>query len=130
MVTTPQESMLIVEDDDDLAVILKARLEAAGYSVHTERSGAGALLYALTHQPPLVILDIQLPDCSGYAVCEQLRSRYGSAELPVVMFTVMDQPDEAQRGFAAGANSYLSKHGDFSTLLQTVDAFLADPLPQ
>ena len=129
MVSTP-EPILLVEDDADIAVSLKARLEAAGYDVTVERCGTDALTHLRESQPALVILDVQLPDVDGYAVCEVLRHRDESEAIPVVMFTVMDDPEDEARGRAAGANAYLSKDQDVSTLLRTVDDLLAHPLPQ
>ena len=68
MAVACQERILVVEDEDDIAFVLKARLESAGYEVHTEGYGATALSYATAHQPDLVILDVKLPDVDGFEV--------------------------------------------------------------
>ena len=128
MVTTC-EPIIIVEDDADVAAILKARLNAAGYEVQLEQLGADAIRRIYSRQPALVILDVQLPDVDGYAVCEELRYRYDPEEVPIVMFTVLDDPEHEARGRAAGANAYLSKDRDAGQLMQTIEDLLANPLP-
>ncbi len=127
MAVASQERILVVEDEADLAASLTARLEAVGYAVHTERSGSEALRYAAHHRPDLVILDVQLPDVCGYEVCEQLRRAVPHAELPVLMFSVMDTPADEMRGFASGADAYLPKRCRPTDLLQTIAQLLREP---
>ncbi|MBI4598221.1 MAG: response regulator [Candidatus Omnitrophica bacterium] len=125
---THQPRILVVEDDPDVASMLAIRLVAARYEAQIVRTGAVALGRLMTERPDLVLLDIQLPDISGYTVCEELRHRYERGTLPVVMFTVLDRPSEQQRGLAAGADAYLSKHDNIATLLKTI-AFLLSSRP-
>ncbi len=127
MVSVCQERILVVEDEDDIAVVLKARLQSAGYAVHTESYGSAAVSYAIEHQPDLVILDVKLPDLGGYEVCEELRKVYDRADLPVVMYTVMDGHNDDVRGFVSGANAYLSKECEPDRLLDTVEQLLQEP---
>ena len=124
MVAACIERILVVEDEDDIALILKARLESAGYEVHTETYGSSALSYAIEHHPDLVILDVKLPDLWGRDVCQELRKVYERAELPVLMFTVMNGPIDDILGFAAGADAYLTKDCEPTELLDTVDQLL------
>ena len=120
-------SILVVEDNDDVSAILKMRLEAAGYAVAVEQTGSRACAHLRQDPPALVILDVGLPDMDGYAVCKRLRRRYQPEAVPVVMFTIRDEPQDEARGRAAGANAYLSKDQDVSVLLRTVDDLLAAP---
>ena len=121
---TRQPSLLIVEDDPDTAALLATRLVAARYDVQIVRTGAAALGRLMAHRPDLVLLDVQLPDISGYTVCQELRGRFDPRALPVVMLTVMDRPGEEQRGLAVGADAYVSKHDDFSALLKIIERLL------
>ena len=122
-----QERILLVEDEEDIAFVLKIRLEAVGYEVHTEASGAVALSYAAQHQPNLVILDIKLPDLGGHEVCRELRKLYGHSELPVLMFTGLDGPMDDIPGFVAGADRYLSKRSEPEELFRAVEELLSQP---
>ena len=128
MVQNP-EQILVVEDDEDLLLILKTRLESAGYGVHTEASGARALGYAAEHDPDLVVLDVRLPDLGGYAVCEELRKLERCGDVPVVMYTVMDESLDRERGFEHGADAYVPKSSEFSQLLSTISQLLAGAEP-
>ena len=122
---TCQERILLVEDEVDIALVLQARLEAAGYEVHTEASGAVALSYAAEHRPDLVILDIKLPDLGGHDVCRELRKLYERSELPVLMFTGLDGPMDDIPGFVAGADRYLSKRAEPAELFQVIEELLS-----
>ena len=124
MVAACIERILVVEDEEDIALVLKARLESAGYEVHTETFGSAALSYAIEHRPDLMILDVKLPDLWGREVCQEIRKLYGRSDLPVLMFTVLNGPIDDILGFAAGADAYLTKDCEPAQLLDTVDQLL------
>lgn len=115
-----QRHILVVDDDVLMAKMLKARLELAGFEVHVEHTGAGALQYASEHRPALVILDLRLPDIHGYQVCTLLRKLFASDCMPVVMLTGMEQPLDQLRGYAYGADAYLTKPCEADELLETI----------
>ena len=121
---TSHPRILVVEDDPDIAALLATRLVASRYDVQVVRTGAIALAQLLVRQPDLVVLDVQLPDISGYTICQEVRSHFSRATLPIVMFTVMDRPGEPERGLAVGADAYISKRDDLSGLLKTIERFL------
>ena len=116
--------LLIVEDDVPLASLMAANLKLAGYDPHIETTGRGALSYATTSPPDLVLLDLRLPDITGYDVCKGLRALYHSWVLPVIMVTGLDQPIDQLRGFAYGADAYLTKPFQLTELLETVALLL------
>jgi len=118
--------ILIIEDEADLALALKARLESAGYEVHTECNGSVALSYAAEHWPDLAILDATLPDLEGYEVCRELHNLCEACVVPVVMFTGRDEPSDELHGFASGAEAYLTKRCTPDELLETVESVLHD----
>ena len=124
MTVACQERILVIEDEEDLALILQFRLKSAGYEVQIEPLGAGGLRAAATQRPALVILDLRLPDLDGHEVCRALRDRYSHTDLPILMFTVMDDPSEDIHSFAAGADAYLPKSTEPSQLLDTVERLL------
>ena len=112
--------ILVVEDDQLLADSLRRLLETSGYDVHEATCGTSALSYASNHRPDLVILDLRLPDMSGYEVSRELRRMCQPWAVPVVMLTGMDRPIDQLRGFAFGADVYLTKPCEPDELLKTV----------
>ena len=124
MAETNRQRILVVEDDLIVADLLRRRLETIGFEAHVETFGTTALSYAAEHRPDLVILDLRLPDISGYEVCRQLRKLHTRWEIPILMLTGMDKPIDQLRGFAHGADAYLTKPYDPNELLQTVALLL------
>jgi len=118
--------ILVVEDDLSVSRFLCALLESFGFAVHAERSGAAGVAFAAEHHPKLVILDLRLPDLGGYEVCRQLRRLYHPSVLPVLMLTGMDKPIDQLRGFAHGADAYLTKPCDPQELVKTVELLLGE----
>ena len=118
--------ILIVEDEADMAGFLKERLTSAGYKVHTASSGKAGLSYAAEHESDLVILDLLLPDIHGYEVCKELRKLSNPWGQPILMLTAMAQPIDQLRGFAHGADAYLTKPFDSNELLKTVAMLLGE----
>ena len=124
-----QQHLLIVEDDVPLASLMAANLKLAGYHPHVETTGRGALHFATLSPPDLVLLDLRLPDISGFEVCKSLRKLYHSWVVPVVMVTGLDQPMNQLRGFAYGADAYLTKPFQLTELLETVALLLTGHFP-
>lgn len=112
--------ILVVEDEDHLAIGIKFNLEAEGFEVETAADGQSALAALSAGSTPfdLVILDIMLPGMSGYAVCEAVR-RQGN-EVPVVMLTARTLVEDRIRGFDAGTDVYLQKPFDLDELISIV----------
>jgi DNA-binding response OmpR family regulator len=99
-------SVLLVEDEENLASLVQAYLEREGYSVVAVGSGAEALS-ALERQPVrLVVLDLTLPDMDGLQVCRQIRAR---SSVPVVMLTARDDEVDRLAGLDVGADDYIGK---------------------
>ena len=113
-------TILIVEDEEHLAVGIKFNLEAEGYCVLTAADGPAALLFIAEAQPApdLVILDLMLPGMSGYAVCESIRS--DANQVPILMLTARTLVEDRIRGFDAGTDVYLQKPFDLNELLSVV----------
>jgi DNA-binding response OmpR family regulator len=116
--------ILIVEDDEALARQMKGLLERAGYDVHAANQGGSGLAFAAEHGTDLVILDLVLPDMSGYDVCAALRKIYHPWLLPVVMLTALSRPQDKLLGFGRGADAYLMKPVESSELLSTIEDML------
>ena len=112
--------ILVVEDGDALARLIKSHLERAGHDVHVENLGKPALVFAAEHRTDLVVLDLMLPDMSGYDVCVELRKLYHPWILPIVMLTALDKPKHKLLGFSHGAEAYLTKPVATSELVSAV----------
>ena len=115
-----QKHILVVEDEEKIIRLLTDQLELAGYHVHTEMKGQAALDYAAEQPPGLVVLDLRLPDISGYEVCRQLRGMYPSSMVPILIVTALDQPAAQLQGYTHGADAYLTKPFELRDLLDTV----------
>lgn len=107
-----------------MARLVRSHLERAGYEAHAEHSGKSALVFAADHRIDLVVLDLVLPDLSGYVVCTELRALYHPWILPVVMLTALNQAKDKLLGFSHGAEAYLTKPVAASEFLSTVEAML------
>jgi DNA-binding NarL/FixJ family response regulator len=101
--------ILVTDDDELLRMYVIDLLEEAGYAVIGAASGQEALELARRERPSLVVLDVLMPDISGYEVCRQLRELYGSS-LPI-LFVSGERGESADRvaGLLIGADDYLSK---------------------
>jgi len=99
--------ILVVEDDPAVAQSLVEGVGREGYDVHWESTAAGGIAYARDHAPHLVILDVRLPDGSGFDVCRQMRSM--SLRQPVLMLTVQSDEVDKVLGLEMGADDYLTK---------------------
>ena len=126
MGTSERNRILVVDDDEALGRMLAACLELSGYQVDTQTHGAAALQAATERQPDLVILDLRLPDMSGFDVCKELRRLFHPWEVPILMLTGVDQPLAQLRGFACGADAYLIKPTASDELLRTVALLLGE----
>ncbi len=117
--------ILIVEDEEHLAIGIKYNLEAEGYRVTTVGDGPSSL--ACIEEDPgeidLVILDLMLPGMSGYAVCEAIRA--SGNDMPVLILSARTLAEDRTRGFEVGADQYLMKPFDLDELLSRVKNLLA-----
>jgi two-component system alkaline phosphatase synthesis response regulator PhoP len=114
--------ILVVEDQRDLALGLRANLEVEGYTVDVAQTGEDALRIASDHRPELVILDIMLPGIDGYEVLTKLRAMHVDA--PVLMLTARAEEVDKVRGFRAGADDYVTKPFGVMELLVRIQALL------
>jgi two-component system OmpR family response regulator len=126
--STEKKKILVVEDEPDVAELLKERLELKGYEVHVESLGREAVEHARVERPDLVVLDVMLPDVDGFTVGEELRKHYGSWTLPILMLTAKAQASDKLKGYGAGGDAYLTKPYDARELLRTV-AFMIHACP-
>lgn len=113
--------ILLVEDQKDLAELLKLFLENAGYKVIWAESGEIAMDYLSRQSVRLVLLDVGLPGMDGFAVCSQIRKL---ASVPVVILSARTRKEEKLHGFELGADDYVEKPVDPDILTAKVSAIL------
>ncbi len=109
--------VLVVDDVPANVRLLQALLEAEYFEVHTAMNGAEALDAVQRVKPDIMLLDVMMPDMSGFEVCRRVKSNPLTRYLPIIMITALDQPEDRIKGFQAGADDYLVKPIDEMTLL-------------
>jgi two-component system phosphate regulon response regulator PhoB len=123
-------SILIVEDEEPLQVLLRYNFEAEGYRVRTTASGEEVQLLVAEEHPDLIILDWMLPGLSGIEICRRLRSRAETRRIPIIMLTARGEESERVRGLATGADDYVVKPFSVSELMARVRAILRRAKPE
>jgi two-component system phosphate regulon response regulator PhoB len=123
-------SILIVEDEEPLTLLLRYNLEAAGYAVDCAARGDEAELKLRETTPDLILLDWMLPGLSGIEICRRLRARPGTAKLPIIMLTARGEESERIRGLGTGADDYVVKPFSVPELLARIAALLRRASPE
>ena len=116
--------VLVVEDEQALADLLRYNLEREGYRVAVAGDGDEALMLAAEAPPDLILLDWMLPKASGVEVCRRLRARQESRNTPVVMLTARGEETDRVRGLDTGADDYITKPFSMSELLARIRAVM------
>src|SRR4030095_4785579 len=116
--------ILVVDDTPRNVKLLADLLTVKGYSVVTAVSGREALALIESDPPDLVLLDVVMPEMSGYEVCRKIREIPETRILPVVMVTALDPSEERVKGIEAGADDFLPKPINQAELLARVKSLL------
>ncbi len=114
--------ILVVDDNHDLADGLRYNLELEGYTVRVAADGPAAIAEAERWRPALIILDLMLPGCDGYAVLHTVRQRGGT--MPVIILSARGEEVDKVRGFRLDADQYVTKPVGLMELLARVRALL------
>lgn len=122
----PEESdVLIVEDDPDQMRLAMTRVAMAGYAVRSADSVRALRRCLMEGVPDLLLLDVMLPDGSGFDILSNIRRNARIALLPVVLLTVKDAPSDIQTGLALGADGYMTKPYSKAALTEVIQYVLA-----
>lgn len=103
------QHILLVEDEDNIAIAMTLLLEHAGFEVSRVDHGDQALPHIRATKPQLIVLDVTLPGMSGYEICQQLRRDPDLGDTPVLMTSARASHAEQRKGLALGANVFLAK---------------------
>ena len=112
--------VLVVDDDVDSRELLARRLAGQGFGVITARDGLDALRLIETNEPDLVLLEVVMAGMGGLEVLERVRRHRSRSELPIILATALDDPEDAVEGIERGANDYVTKPFDFPVLFARV----------
>jgi two-component system, OmpR family, phosphate regulon response regulator PhoB len=121
----PQPRVLVVEDEDNIATALEFLMTREGYGHDRVASGADALRRIRDTRPDLVLLDVMLPEVSGFEICEGIRTDPALADIKVLMMTARGSAMERRRGMALGADGFISKPFELNDLRAEVRRLLA-----
>ena len=113
--------ILIVEDDQDIAVLEKDYLEASGYTADIVSDGAIVVSTILRGEYDLILLDLMLPNYSGYDICREIR---GKIDVPILMVTARTESADKIKGLGLGADDYIAKTFDPAELDARVKSHL------
>ena len=120
-----KRKILFVDDDPSSGKILEARLEKRGYSVTVQDFGTGVEDMIELTGVELVLLDIMLPDVSGLDVLKKIREKYPRTEVPVIIVTSRDSPEDITGALQEGANDYLAKPINIDVAIARINSQLS-----
>lgn len=118
------KKVLIVEDDEKTLRALEFALTEEGYEAVCSGNGQSGLDKARSARPDLILLDIMLPDITGFEVCRALKSDNNFKAIPIIMMTALGDTDNIVKGLSAGADDYVSKPFNLEELLARVKSHL------
>ena len=114
-------SVLVVEDDRNIAELLQMYLEKEGYTVTVAADGGQGLSKFRANKPDLVLLDVMMPVMDGWAVCRAIRAESAT---PVIMLTAKGETDDKVAGLKQGADDYITKPFEMKEVLARIEAVL------
>ncbi len=117
-----QKTILVVDDDPHIRELLRQRLATEGYQVCLARNGMEALSQVKQHKPDLIVLDVMMPQISGFDLAAILKHDPDTAMIPIIILSILD---DQKRGIAVGVDRYLTKPIDTHTLLHEVAVLLS-----
>jgi diguanylate cyclase (GGDEF)-like protein len=113
--------VLIVDGNPHSQAVLKQHLTQAGYDASEVETGEKALEYIKNELPEIVLLDVMMPDMTGFQVCQQLLSTPQSDLVYIIMMSAVPEIDHKMRGFDKGADDYIAKPVEMETLLPQIE---------
>ena len=114
-------SVLVVEDDKNIAELLQMYLEKEGYAVTVAHDGGAGLSKFRAIQPDLVLLDVMMPVMDGWSVCKAIRTE---SQTPIIMLTAKGETDDKVTGLKTGADDYITKPFEMKEVLARIEAVL------
>jgi two-component system alkaline phosphatase synthesis response regulator PhoP len=119
-----KKRLLLIEDEEDIAALIKLQAEIAGYRIHVETDGLNGFQAVVKERPDLVILDIMLPGQNGLDVCRKMKSNEALRSIPIVMISAKGEEIDIVLGLELGADDYVTKPFSPKILLSRIKAVL------
>lgn len=119
-----QKNILVVDDNEDMRYLLGQVLEKAGYHAIFAENGRISLIQAQLYHPVLILMDLSLPDLSGWEAVAQLRQMEEFGETPIIAVTAHISSNEVERARAVGCSAHIGKPFDSAVLLRTMARLL------
>ncbi len=116
------KNLLVVDDERDYRELLAGLLREQGYQVRTAENGADGMKALAESVPDMLLLDLNLPDTDGYALCQRIRADRQFGRLPIIMITVQSEMQQVVKGLKLGADDYILKPFDSAEVLARVTA--------
>ena len=120
------KKVLIVDDEPNIVTSLEFLMIRSGYEVKVARNGEEALALVETFMPDLVLLDVMMPQRSGYEVCQKMRSRADWRHVRIVMLSAKGREAEVSKGLSVGADAYVTKPFSNRELIAKVAGLLGE----
>jgi DNA-binding response OmpR family regulator len=117
--------VLIVDDEPDIITSLEFLMRGSDYEVQTARNGEEALRLAESFRPDLILLDVMMPQRSGFEVCRMIRVNPALGHVKIIMLTAKGRDVEKDKGLGLGASAYVTKPFSTKELLNTVRGLLS-----
>lgn len=124
-----KKTILLVDDEPDLVMILKQNLQAEGYNIEVAYNGVEAIAKVKANIPDAIVLDVMMPEKDGYAVCSELKNDEKYEDIPIIMLTaVSDHVSSTQYSHAHGmdmeADDYLPKPASPEEVIESLQSLL------
>ena len=123
-------NVLVVEDEESLALVLRYNLEAEGFKVAVAQNGEDAEISVSEDPPDIIVLDWMLPGLSGLELCRRLRAGRATRNIPIIMLTAKGEETDRLRGLGVGADDYVVKPFSVPELMARVRAVLRRTDPE
>ncbi|MDA8369303.1 MAG: response regulator transcription factor [Nocardiopsaceae bacterium] len=120
--TATHPHVLVIDDEPNIRDLVQAALRFHGFGVSTAETGGQGLALARDHRPDLILLDVLLPDVSGFDVCRHLRD--SGNDVPVIYLTARDTPSDTVTGLSLGGDDYVTKPFSVEALIARIRALL------
>ncbi len=118
------KKILIIDDSPDSVFLLQDRLEREGFATAKAYNGEMGIQKAINEKPDLILLDVMMPDISGFDVCKTLSSKEETKLIPIILLTALTEADNLQQGLQSGAFDYIKKPFNRTELIARINSAL------
>lgn len=126
--TSKPKKVLIVDDEPSILISLEFLMQQKGYDLRTAKDGEQAWQILCAFKPDLVLLDVMLPICNGFELCQRIRETPELADMKIILLTAKGRSNDVEKGLAAGANAYITKPFSIKDVTQHVEELLNESL--